>query len=386
MKKAVIIPIYLRLNRSEELPNTKGLALAKRAINSLKVVADQDFTLVLPVCFDLGEKDEEATMVALDGLLRTEMKHVRKERILVFSPPHLKSLRAYLDQKHFSNFSTRIGLKGFSKIRNTGLLLAQALGTEVVVFIDHDEVVEDPDYLETACQYLNERWNGKVVSGKGGFYINADGAILSPPQHLWWRFLWNKTKWMNRVWGRILSSKERLVHSPMLLGGNLALHRDLFCHVPFDPFIPRGEDTDYLINASQLGFSLFFDKALRVKHLHPERTEIYFEEELRGDIQRFLYERGKTKAKFQMDLDPYPGRFLKWTLYPKAALTSAFLSLDYLLKREWEKAGQCIVNMRLFLRRQAGWSNYLEFRRDWERVMEEIQRGEIDEILGDCWV
>ena len=386
MKKAVIIPIYLRLNKPEELPNTKGLALAKRALNSLKVVSDQDFTLVLPVCIDLGEKDEEAFLGEADRLLRKEMKDLRKEKTLIFSPYHLRYLREYLDQKHFSIFSTLIGLKGFSKIRNTGLLLAQALGTEVVVFVDNDEVVEDPNYLETACEYLNEKWDGKVVSGKGGFYINPDGTILLPPQPLWWRFLWNKTKWMNRVWEKILSSKDRLVQSPMLLGGNLALHRNLFRQVPFDPRIPRGEDTDYLINASQLGFSLFFDKELRVKHLHPERTEIYFEEELKGDIERFLYERGKTKANFQVDLDPYPGRFLKWTLYPKAALTSAFLSLDYLVKGEGKKAGQCIANMRFLFQRQEGWSNYLEFRRDWERVMGEIQRAEINEILKSCWV
>ena len=386
MKKAVIIPIYLRLNKPEELPNTKGLALAKRAVNSLKVVSDQDFTLVLPVCIDLGEKDEEAFLGEADRLLRKEIKDLRKEKTLIFSPYHLRYLREYLDQKHFSIFSTLIGLKGFSKIRNTGLLLAQALGTEVVVFVDNDEVVEDPNYLETACEYLNEKWDGKVVSGKGGFYINPDGTILLPPQPLWWRFLWNKTKWMNRVWEKILSSKDRLVQSPMLLGGNLALHRNLFRQVPFDPRIPRGEDTDYLINASQLGFSLFFDKELRVKHLHPERTEIYFEEELKGDIERFLYERGKTKANFQVDLDPYPGRFLKWTLYPKAALTSAFLSLDYLVKGEGKKAGQCIANMRFLFQRQEGWSNYLEFRRDWERVMGEIQRAEINEILKSCWV
>lgn len=386
MKKAIIIPIYLRLNKPEELPHAKGLELAKRAINSLKVLNDQDFSLILPVSFDLGGKDEEALLVELDGALRTEIKHLRKEGAFIFSSHHLKSLREILDQKGFSNFSTQIGLKGFSKIRNTGLLLAQVLGMEVAVFIDNDEVVEDPNYLETACKYLNEKWNDKVVSGKGGFYINADGEILLPPQHLWWRFLWNKTRWMNHVWEKILSSRDRLVLSPMLLGGNLVLHRDLFRQVPFDPCIPRGEDTDYLINASRLGFSLFFDKELRIRHLHPERTEVYFEEELKGDIERFLYERGKTKATFLVDLDPYPGRFLKWTLYPRAALTSAFLSLDYLIKGEWKRAGRCIANMRLFSQRQAGWPDYLEFRRDWERVMGEIQRAELDEISGTCWV
>ena len=52
MKKAIIIPVYLRLNAPEELPHSEGVELAKRAVESLKVLNDQDFTLILPVCFD----------------------------------------------------------------------------------------------------------------------------------------------------------------------------------------------------------------------------------------------------------------------------------------------------------------------------------------------
>jgi hypothetical protein len=146
----------------------------------------------------------------------------------------------------------------------------------VAIFIDSDEVVEDPNYLDIACRSLNKPWNGKIVNGKGGFYLNPDGTILLPRQHLWWRWLWDKAKWMNRVWGKILSSPHSLLRSSILLGGNLVLHRSLFQSIPFDPYIPRGEDTDYLINASQLSFCVLFDQRLRIKHLHPERTEAFF--------------------------------------------------------------------------------------------------------------
>jgi hypothetical protein len=192
---------------------------------------------------------------------------------------------------------------------------------------------------------------------------------------------------MNRVWEKILASNDRLVASPMLLGGNLVLHQYLFRSIPFDPYIPRGEDTDYLINADQLGFSLFFDKELRIKHLHPLRTEFYFQEELRGDIERFLYEREKVRAGLNTSLDPYPGYFLKWTLYPKALLTSLFLSLDYLGRGEWEETGKCLANLRLlFKSRSGGWPSYLKFRADWERVMADIEREGLGGILESCWV
>jgi glycosyltransferase involved in cell wall biosynthesis len=387
MKKAIIIPIYLRLSEPEDVPYLEGLRFAKRAMESLRILEGQDFTLIIPVCFDHIGGDKEGSFSEMDKLLRKELRNLDLQRALIFSSQHLEQLRGYFEQRNFRNFYSLIDLKGFSKIRNTGLLLAQALSMDVVIFIDNDEIIEDPNFLMVACEYLNRKWKGKVVSGKGGFYINPDGTILLPPQRLWWRFLWNKTKWMNRVWERILSSEDRLVQPPMLLGGNLVLHRDLFRHVPFDPYISRGEDTDYLINASQLGFSLFFDKELRIKHLHPERTEVYFLEELRGDIERFLYEREKVEVASNIDLDPYPGHFLRWTLYPKTIITSLFLSLDYLGKKEWKRAKECLSNINLFFQeRNGGWLGYLKFRADWERAMVEIQRAGINEILRNCWI
>jgi hypothetical protein len=171
------------------------------------------------------------------------------------------------------------------------------------------------------------------------------------------------------------------------LGGNLVLHSDLFRSIPFDPYIPRGEDTDYLINASQFGLSLLFDRELQIKHLHPERPEAFFQEELRGDIERFLYEREKVKGGLCVDLNPYPGYFLRWTLYPRAILTSLFLSLNYLGRREWKRAKECLTHMGLLFReRNGGRLNYLKFRADWERVMEEVQRNWMVEILKSCWV
>lgn len=387
MKKAIIISVYLRMNQPQELPDLEGLKLAKRAIESLKILEDQDFMLLLPVCLELSSGDQEVLLSEMDRFIRKELGYLRKGNTLIFSSYHLKNIREYLNDNHLKDFSSLIDLKGFSKIRNTGLLIAQALLMDVVIFIDNDEVVEDPHYLGIACDYLDQEWNGKLVSGKGGFYVNPDGTILLPPRRLWWDFLWDKTKWMNRAWERILSSRDRLVPASMVLGGNLVLHRSLFQTVPFDPCIPRGEDTDYLINASRFGFIILFDKELRIKHLHPERTEVFFQDELRGDIERFIYEREKIEEALDIDLDPYPGHFLKWTLYPKAMFTSLLLSFDYLLRREGRKAKECIDNFNLIFRKdQGGWLKYLTFKGDWERVMEKIEKGGLDEILEDCWI
>jgi glycosyltransferase involved in cell wall biosynthesis len=387
VKKAIIIPIYLRFRQPEELPSLEGLRLTKRAIKSLDILEDQDFTLILPVCFNLIEGGDDSSILEMDRFLRKELRNLREGKTFLFSTHHLKMLRRYLDQRGFKKLFPLIDLNGFPKIRNTGLLLAHALSMDVVIFIDNDEVLEEPQYLGVACDYLNQTWDGKLVSGKGGFYINADGEILLPPQRLWWRILWNKTKWMNRVWKKILSSKDRLVSSPMFLGGNLVLHRHVFQKVPFDPHIPRGEDTDYFINATRLGFCLLFDKELRIRHLHPERTDDYFHHELRGDIERFLYEREKVKKGPGPNLDPYPGYFMKWTLYPKAAVTSFLLSLDYLRKQEWKRAAECMGHIRLLFQKEEGeWSRYSKFYEDWGRMMDKIEEERLGKLLDSCWV
>jgi len=370
VKKAVIIPVYLRIREPEDILRSEGMRITQRAIKSLNILKDQDFTLILPVYFDVTSGQQEHDLSDMERMFTEGISDFRQREIYVVSPVQLRTLRDVLERQGFTEFYPLVDLKGYSKIRNTGLLIAQALSMDVVVFIDNDEVMDDPDYLRIACEFLNEPLNGKRLLGKGGFYLNPDGTIFLPSERLWWRFLWNKMKWMNCVWTNLLSSKERLVFSPMLLGGNLVLHRDLFSRVPFDPYIPRGEDTDYLINANQLDFCLLFDKRLRIRHLHPERTETFFHQELRGDIERFLYERKKMKFSPSISLDPYPGQFLKWTLYPRALFTSLLLGTDYLVHGAWTKAMDSfrIINL-LFETRNKGWLNYLRFKHDWEGAM-----------------
>jgi glycosyltransferase involved in cell wall biosynthesis len=385
MKKAIILPVYLKLKAPEELTSSEGMGLTQRAIRSLHILKDQDFTLILPVCFDLPKMDENLHL-ELEEIFKEEIGLLRTQRTLLFSSARVERLRLHLAQINFKDYNTLIDLKGFSKIRNTGLLLAQALSIEMVIFMDNDEVIENPEHLDVASEYLDQRFDGKRVGGKGGFYLNPDGSILLPPRKLWWDWLWDKIRWMNQTYLEILKSKERLVPTPMLLGGNLVLHYRLFQSVPFDPLIPRGEDTDYLINAARLGFCILFDPKLQIKHHHPERTETYYEQELKGDIERFLYERQKVKEGMGLSLDPYPGYFLRRRVYPKAILTTFFLALDYFVKGKRNRAKGTLSILREIFKKREGWSYYFKFREAWERMMKRIREEGMEEIVRECWI
>ena len=102
MKKAIIIPIYLKLNQPEELPYSEGLRLAKRAIESLNVLEDQDFTLVLPVALDLSGEGEEGALGEANRLLREEVRHFCDgRRALIFSSYHLKKSKRIFGPEGF---------------------------------------------------------------------------------------------------------------------------------------------------------------------------------------------------------------------------------------------------------------------------------------------
>ena len=82
-----------KIKKPEELPDLEGLRLAKRAIKSLKILKDQDFTLILPVCFDQIGEDGEIFLLEMDRLLREELKTLGLQRTLIFSSQHLDQLK-----------------------------------------------------------------------------------------------------------------------------------------------------------------------------------------------------------------------------------------------------------------------------------------------------
>ncbi len=372
----LIIPVYLKLNKPDEIPASEGISLLKRAVESLNIFEDDKLSIIAVFCIDADRWTDEFDA----GIRKVVMDFLSKFSILVFTEKNMINLKRYLKEKGFLETTDRLGVCGYPNIRNCGLIISNALGADVAIFIDNDEVVEDKDFLRIACEYLDTAYKGIKVHGKSGFYISRKGEIIEKPFFRWWQTFWNKGKLMSDTMEKILETKGRLAESPIILGGNLVLHKNLFSKIPFDPLIPRGEDIDYLINSRRLGFNIFFDKKLRVKHLHPERTIIFKKAELRGDIERFVYEREKIEGS-DISLDPYPGYFLKKTFPLKAMLTILLLAVDLLLRFKIIDALEIGSYKRLvFQKHDDVWQEYLKFQRDWKKLMDFINKNSDDII------
>ncbi len=191
----------------------------------------------------------------------------------------------------------------------------------------------------------------------------------------WWQILWKKDNMISKAFSRVINAEERLVDSPIILGGNLAIHKSLFKQLPFDPLIPRGEDIDYLINSRIAGFNILFDKKLKIRHLHPSRNTAFRKGELKGDIERFLYEREKTKDMDISFLEPYPGYFLRKDLELKVVITILLFTLNLLFKLKVTDVFEVLGYIRFLFKEKTGvLQKYLQFREEWICLMGLIEK------------
>lgn len=382
IKIAIIIPSYIKAENPQDVNKSDGLRLLHRALASLNGLKGQDITLVLPFCIE-GKMMAEGRYLEYHLEIIKSLSYPFPFKRFILTAHNFRIIKECILKNGFYEIAEWLNLCGFANIRNSGLLISQALGSEVVIFIDNDEVVEDTDFLEIALEGLIESIDNKKMDGKGGFYISARGAIYETLPWQWWQLFWNKSKLFKAVWEAILDSKGRFVESPVVLGGNLVLTKRLFENIPFDPLIPRGEDIDYLVNAKIAGFEVLFDKHLKIKHLPIERNVSYRKEELKGDAERFLYERAKVKGYKGLNLDPYPGYFLKWDLKIKALITLILFSLYLASKFRWKDIIEVRACLGSLTRHTKDKEFYNGFKQRWKALMEFVKQDRLKDVVRE---
>ncbi|MDZ4064254.1 MAG: hypothetical protein U1E22_06240, partial [Coriobacteriia bacterium] len=307
--------------------------------------------------------DEEGTLAAclrsledVDGLGRVvvivaatdpSIEHVAEDRVreilgdfpdidaLVFGPAELGSLHRRLEQLEFADMISGVTLVGYGAVRNVGLMAAAVLGCETIVFVDDDQIITDRDFLTRAVEGIGATLDdGKVVLAKTGYYTDEDGHYQRHVDPHWSDMFWRQTDAYNHALS-IVDAPPRIRTATMAFGGCFALHRDMFCNVSFDPWVVRGEDIDYVINARMHGGDVFLDGEWSVMHKPPKLPSEALQ--FRQDVYRFIYEHRKLEfAKSQVDLrqvtpeamDPYPGSFIGSSVTWRAVVTAVLRGLS----------------------------------------------------------
>ena len=276
---------------------------------------------------------------------------------VVIGAPELALIQQRMEQLGLGKLQKEIGLSGYGAVRNLGLVMADVLGFDSVVFLDDDEVVDDADFLQKAMYGLGKLTKkGIPILAKTGFYFNSEGSYLSKSQD----------KWYNHT-----------------CGGCLALHKEAFKRLSFDPWIARGEDLDYMLDLRMYGSDIWFDNQWSLRHLPPE-TESEGTR-FRQDIFRWLYEYRKMEySRTQIDLlqvkpsslEPYPGPFLEPGITKRIRLTAFLRSLARPDKKAYRKAAKAATGEATTYA-QRNCSKYFEFQFVWPELMARMENDQI---------
>lgn len=345
----------------------------------------------LPACLrSLDSVRDVGKVVVLVAATDTSIAHEAEDRVremvedfpqldtMVFGPAELGSLHRRLEQLEFADMVSGVSLTGYGAVRNTGLIVAATLGADVCVLVDDDEVITDPDFLHTAVEGLGMKTpEGRTVMAKTGYYVDEMGGHHLKDDAHWSDAFWRQTDVYNQAMGAV-DAPPRVKPVPFAFGGCMALHRDMYANVSFDPWVLRGEDVDYVINARMHGGDVFLDGEWHVVHRPPAPPSEALQ--FRQDVYRFVYEHRKLEfAKSQIDLRrvtaqsmrPYPGEFVGHMVSWRAFATAV---LRVLAGREpganLSIARAVFGDAARYARRNC--DNYFAFQRRWPLLMERL--------------
>ena len=358
-----------------------------RAIQSIEILKDKDFQLGI-IAVATAEDIEPEVKKKLTNIIEIASSTTGVE-VLLFGRSQLKQIHDVLisgDKKEYINL---LQLRGYSNIRNLCMFIPHILGSELAVFIDDDEVFEDPEFMTKAKEHIGKNIKGKIVNAVVGYYLQVDGDYhVKKPFHPWMKY-WDQYERMNEAFDKIIGTKPRLKETPFVFGGNMVIHRNLFTVVPFDPNVPRGEDIDFSINARMFGFHFFLDNQLSIMHLPPPRSYPTWMQ-LREDIKRFIYERAKIEHQKDLkgmnkvhpeDFDPYPGCFLKRDLEEKIEKSCKLLSKEYLARGDRQGSEEALNNIVLArtdaVPKYDPFKKLCELQKRWQELMEYTSKREI---------
>jgi len=265
------------------------------------------------------------SVFVLIASVHADLDHIAQQRVSeIIAPFHdrfpvarfaaadLTVLHSRMRELGLDELQPTFSLRSYPGVRNCQLAVAHMLDAQVIIALDDDQVVA-PDYLRRATTFIGGDWHGHRISGVCGRYADHHGEWRLPENELTGNIFLDKAAIMNEAVHRLMAQDQALVESSLAYGGNMVFHRELFTRVGFDPWITRGEDIDYLINARLQGLRFWFDRQLLITHMPPDEYQSAFYAKLCQDVIRFIYEREKLRQAGvdAADFDPYPGRFLR---------------------------------------------------------------------------
>jgi GT2 family glycosyltransferase len=324
--------------------------------------------------------DEAAIEVRADEKVREIAEQFPDLSIFVFGSTEAGSLYRRLEQVELGVMTEAFNLKSYGAVRNLGLAVAAVLGSDAIVFLDDDELVDSPDFLQKAMFGIGHPiHSGGYLFAKSGLIRDMAGNYYTTKDSHWTDVFWHHQAVFNKAIQSALRPPQ-LTRGQFAYGGCLAIHREMYTKIAFDPWIMRGEDVDYVINARLHGGDIFIDDQWSILHNSPaDRGEAA---RFRQNVFRFVYEHRKLEfAKSQVDLAqvtpaqlmPFPGEFIAGSISLRAFATGALHALTGPERGcYWRTALDSFSKAGDYARENC--ENYFALQRMWSHTMNKLWR------------
>jgi len=175
LKTTMVIPTYWGRNsktkiRADDLTYDHPTPLDQegtllRCLQSISHLKDQDFLLVVLAC---------ATAPDIAEAVETKVQKIISQaglniETMVFSRTGLRKMNREIKVQAGSDFSDLLTLNGYSPVRNMCLFAGHVVESEITVFIDDDEVFEDPHFILKAREHIGKKVKGERVLALAGY-------------------------------------------------------------------------------------------------------------------------------------------------------------------------------------------------------------------------
>ena len=366
----------------------------KRTLESISILKDTDFNLVV-----LAVATNNDIAADVENKVKGIIDQVKSPvEMTVLSAVGENLVQDYLTRHNCLDEYNLLRLSGYSPVRNMCLLAAHLSGSDIAVFIDDDEIFENPDFMSKACEYIGGTVDSKEILAVAGYYINPDNDyLLNRPIQPWMAY-WDKIGLLNEAFKKYIGREPRLKKTPFVFGGNMVIHKKLWLEIPFDPGVPRGEDIDFLCNAMMNGYDFYLDNKLAIKHDPPAKSHPKWQQ-FREDMLRFIYMRQKLVN--QRDIDsmtylkpsdfaPYPGAFIDDDLEDMIFKSNTMLGEVLLADGDRQGFEECQKNIIMGKEKLKAdvnpFENLLKIKKSWTSMMKALDNDQTRNELTKLFI
>ena len=199
-------------------------------------------------------------------------------------------------------FDSGLRFAPYAPARNLGIYCAaKFFNPEIILFLDDDCLLLYPKKLKSHLKLIGTKLGQKTIVAVSGLYKDIPVSKQKAEKIL--EKIVGVLRGMDsflRKSFKVESDKRFAVMPPHMLGGALILSREVFCSIPFDPYVARGEDHAYALDLKKFlgeGKVAVRDNYFVVGHFKEEEPKKDNVNVLR-DIFRFVYMRVKTGQAF----------------------------------------------------------------------------------------